>query len=106
MTLSWIAPFTLDVPRLNPDIHYCILLKSIDKSSPPEDKCEVKETSFTFDMSERFYGKYQVTVTPYNIVGRGKSNSLLISWDKGKAINSLQKCVNVHVQDLAKCQAY
>ena len=84
MTLSWIAPFSLNIPRIDPDILYCVSLESVDSSSLPQHKCDIEETSFTFDMSERPYGKYWVTVTPHNIVGKGKSNKLIAAWEEGQ----------------------
>ncbi len=84
LTLSWIPPFTLDIPRVNPDVEYCISIESVERRSYFLNTCDIAHNAFTYDLHKQPNGKYSVTVTPVNILGKGEEGSIVVSWDKSK----------------------
>ena len=87
MTLSWDASFTLDIPNIHPDIRYCVSIQFVeDVRDMSQMKCEIEETTFVYDFQSKPNGKYNVTVTPVNIVGEGAASSIQFSWRKSKSV--------------------
>ena len=73
MTLSWTAPFSLDLTNVDPDIVYCVELYNITCGrSLLISECGVTETSYTNDALHSGY-IYEYTVTPLSNV-EGASN--------------------------------
>ena len=88
MTLSWDASFTLDIPNIHPDIRYCVSIQFVeDVRDMSKMKCEIEETTFVYDFQSKPNGKYNVTVTPVNIVGEGAASSIQVSWRKSKSVS-------------------
>ena len=87
MTLSWDASYTLDIPNIHPDIRYCVSIQFVeDVRNMAQMKCEIEETTFVYDFQSKPNGKYNVTVTPVNIVGEGAASSIQFSWRKSKSV--------------------
>ena len=82
ITLNWGAPFTLNITRENPDITYCVDVDVINSQTSAllHPVCEIIGTEFTYLLlSRNWCHKYNFTVTPCNVVGKGLSDSLLYS---------------------------
>ena len=63
-TLSWTAPFSLDLTNVDPDIAYCVDIYNITcgRRDLVLSDCNVTEPSYTFDASDGYI--YEYTVTP------------------------------------------
>ena len=77
-TLSWEAPFSLDLTNVDPDIVYCVEVYNITcgRSQLISD-CDVMETRYTIDGLQPGY-IYEYTITPRSNVqgamnGEGKT---------------------------------
>ena len=77
-TLSWVAPFSLDLTGIDPDIVYCVEVYNITCGrSLLISECDVMETSYTNDSLMPGY-IYEYTVTPRSNVD-GASNGTSIN---------------------------
>ena len=75
ITLTWRAPFTLDISRIDPDIEgYCVDVISSTSSKTLHSECGITETEFTYPEPPGCDG-YTFTVIPVNIVGNGTTSS-------------------------------
>ena len=80
-TISWNAPFSLDLTNVEPDIAYCVDVYNITCGGRELviSDCDVMETSFTSDALQSGY-IYEYTVTPRsNVAGAQNGTSLTIS---------------------------
>ena len=70
VTLSWTAPFSLNITTENPDISgYCVDVYSPDLIFS---QCEISETAFNYTLpSDSDCYTVTLTVTPVNVVGNG-----------------------------------
>ena len=75
----WVAPFSLNVSRMEPDIWYSVLLQ--DKTGQTQISCSnctnISETSYNFtpkDLDQCY--EYTVTVVPVNGAGEGEKNHI------------------------------
>ena len=72
-TISWVAPFSLDLTGVDPDIVYCVEVVNITCGrSLLISECDVLETSYTNDALLPGY-IYEYTVTPRSN-GEGANN--------------------------------
>ena len=79
ITISWSAPFSLDVSGVDPDIWYTVLISNVtDEDHPTDVSCadchNLTQTHYTFspDLPSPCHKyKYTFTVTPQNGVGNG-----------------------------------
>ena len=62
-TLSWTAPFSLDLTNVDPDIAYCVDIYNITcgRRDLIVSDCNVTEPSYTFDASDGYIYEYIVT---------------------------------------------
>lgn len=86
VTISWIAPFSLDVTDMDPDVWYSILIYNVtDKDNPTAVRCtdchNLTQTHYIFSPDHPSpCHKYNFTVIPYNGVlnetedGEGESS--------------------------------
>ena len=78
--VSWIAPFSLDVTGVDPDIWYSVLIYNLTDEEnttavPCTDCHSLTQTHYIFspDYSSPCH-KYSFTVIPYNGAGQGESS--------------------------------
>ena len=82
ISLSWTAPFTLDLPYVDPDITYCVDVVNSSCSSIVLSECDLTVTRFNFFIPiGRVCDNYTFTVTPVNVVGNGTTVTLGYSQD-------------------------
>ena len=73
-SLSWTAPFSLDIPE-DPDIMgYCVDVYGSDDSLIFS-LCGINETALNYTLPSD-YSDYTFTVTPVNVVGNGSNSSV------------------------------
>ena len=76
ISLTWTAPFTLDISFVDPDITYCVGVVNSTSSSTLHSQCGITETVFSFsippDTACHNY-MFTFTITPVNVVGNGTS---------------------------------
>ena len=79
-TLSWVAPFSLDLTNVDPDIVYCVEVYNITCGrSLLISECDVMETSYTNDALHSGY-IYEYTVTPRsNVEGARNGTSRTVT---------------------------
>ena len=80
ITISWTAPFSLDVTDVDPDIWYSVLIYNVtDEDNPTVVPCtdcnNITETYYTFtpDYLSPCH-RYNFTIIPRNGVGDGESS--------------------------------
>jgi len=85
LTLTWHAPFSLDIPLIDPDVEYCVTINSSGGILYTE--CEILVTEFHLQFNGSFphCEEIMAVVTPYNdVVGNGSSNSVHLEFEQGK----------------------
>ena len=78
VTLTWDAPFSLDLTTAEPDIQYCVDVHSVPRGQLVESTCDIIDTNYTFSTSDQ--GQLVFTVTPRsNVEGslNGTSSELV-----------------------------
>ena len=79
VTISWTAPFSLNVTGVDPDIWYSVLIYNVtDENNPTAIPCtdctDITETHYTFTPDYRSpCHVYNFSVTPANGAGQGAS---------------------------------
>ena len=48
ISISWKAPFSLDLTTAEPDIQYCVDVYNVTEGDLVESRCDITETSYTF----------------------------------------------------------
>ena len=82
ISLTWTAPFTLDISKVDPDITYCVDVVNSTSSSTVLSECGIIETSFSFPIGRVCDNlNYTFTVTPVNRAGNGTAVTLGYSQD-------------------------
>ncbi len=79
ISLTWIPPFSLDIPGVDPDITgYCVGVVNSTSSSVIHSQCGITDTQYNYTVSPNctVCDTYTFTVTPVNIVGNGTSDSM------------------------------
>ena len=81
VTISWTAPFSLDVTGVHPDIWYSVLIYNVtDENNPTAILCtnctNITETHYTFtpDYLNACH-EYNFSVIPFNGAGQGESST-------------------------------
>ena len=80
VTVSWTAPFSLDVTDVDPDIWYSVLVYNVtDENNPTAILCtdciNITETHYTFTPDYPSHCHvYLFSVIPFNGVGQGESS--------------------------------
>ena len=89
ITVSWSAPFSLDVTSVDPDIWYSVLIYNVtDEENPTAVPCtdchNLTQTHYIFspDYPSPCH-KYTFTVIPYNGVGQGESSQSVTGYTIG-----------------------
>ena len=91
ITVSWIAPFSLDVTDVDPDIWYSVLIHNVTDSDRPTainctDCTNITETCYTFSPDHLSLShKYNFTVIPFNGAGQGESSHNITGSSKNPA---------------------
>ena len=75
LSLSWRAPFTLDITGIDPDIQYCVDVMTTT-SSLTTWRINITEFSYSLPPDNSCHDYYEFTVTPVNVVGNGTPSSL------------------------------
>ena len=81
VTISWTAPFSLDVTGVDPDIWYSVIYNVTDENNPTDTLCtdciNITETHYTFtpDYLSPCH-VYLFSVIPVNGAGQGQSSSI------------------------------
>ena len=77
ISLTWTAPFTLDIQGVDPDITYCVCLVNSTSLSTLHSECEITEVEYEYPIPpDSACHMYMFTVTPVNVVGNGTSSTL------------------------------
>lgn len=71
--LNWIAPHSLDLTDIDPDIEgYCIDIENSTSSSTIHSECNIIATEFTYPHpAGGWCDTFVFVVTPVNVVGNG-----------------------------------
>ena len=78
ISLTWTAPFTLDIAGVDPDITYCVGV--VNSSSTLHSQCGITETEYEYPIPpDSACHDHMVTVTPVNPAGNGTSSLLTYS---------------------------
>lgn len=79
--LTWIAPFSFDLPLNGPDITYCVDVVNIGSTfiSLLHSECGLVNTEFNFTIKPNDLNYLNFTVTPVNVVGNGTQKWTLFS---------------------------
>ena len=91
ITVSWIAPFSLDVTDVDPDIWYSVLIHNVTDSDRPTainctDCTNITETCYTFSPDHLSLShKYNFTVIPFNGAGQGEISHNITGSSKNPA---------------------
>ena len=104
ITLSWTAPFSLDVTDVDPDILYSVLISNVTDDEPIAVSCSecinITETHYTFtpDYPSPCH-KYNFTVLPLNGAGVGEPSQSILGQMTGNTCEPVFMNVhcNVHV---------
>ncbi len=77
VTLTWDAPFSLDLTTAEPDIQYCVDVYSVPGGQLVESTCDIINTNYTFSTSNQDQLVFAVTPRS-NVEGslNGTSNEL------------------------------
>ena len=84
ITISWEAPWSLDVTDVDPDIWYSVLIQNVtDENNPTPISCtdctNITETVYTFTPDHLSpCHVYNFSVTPFNGAGQGEDNFIKI----------------------------
>ena len=80
ISLTWTAPFTLDITGVDPDITYCVGVVNPTSSSILHSQCGITETEYEYPIPpDSACHDHMVTVTPVNPAGNGTSSTLTYS---------------------------
>ena len=79
VTISWTAPFSLDVTGVDPDIRYSVLIYNVtDENNPTAiSSVNVNETHYTF--TPDCLDKYNIYIIPVNGAGKGESSGYVLN---------------------------
>ena len=87
LTITWDAPFSLDIPQTDPDVEYCVTVNSSGEILHSECEIWVTEFYFRFDGSFPYCEENTAIVTPYNdVVGNGLSSLVYLEPEEGSDI--------------------
>ena len=118
ITISWEAPWSLDVTDVNHDIWYSVLIQNVtDENNPTPISCtdctNITETVYTFTPDHLTpCHVYNFSVTPFNGAGQGESSdnvtfagwfiaSLLIFVPISVSVSLVIQFLTLHLESLA-----
>ena len=78
ISLTWRAPFTLNILSENPDIEgYCVDVFNSSSYTLVHSECGINDTLFNYPTpDDSVCHIYMFTVTPVNVVGNGTKNTI------------------------------
>ena len=93
LTLTWMAPFSLDLTGIDPDItDYCVRVFNTTSSEQLHSTCQISMTEFTYQLpSDTDCHVYDFTVFGRNGLGRGEEN--VLSYMGSAACMLIVRCV-------------
>ena len=112
LALNWIAPSPLNIPMLDSDITYYVDVVNSTNLVVLDSVRGITETEFTYSSPETNIGCGIITftVTPVNLVGPGRANSVPFQPVQGKGTANLyftlklvHFCAGVHSSDDIDC---
>ena len=74
VTISWSAPFSLDVTGVDPDIWYSVLIYNVTDENNPTIIFNFNVTTTRYSFSFHCPQKYLISVVAFNDVGLGTSD--------------------------------
>ncbi|CAI8006821.1 hypothetical protein GBAR_LOCUS4919, partial [Geodia barretti] len=103
VTISWSAPFSLDVTGVDPDIWYSVLIYNVtDENNPTAILCtdciNITETNYTFTPDYLSPSHvYKFSVTPLNGVGQGESSPNITGY-----VLNLSAHIKTHIRAISR----
>ena len=97
VSVSWDAPFTLDITDTDPDITYCVDIFSTTDWSHVFSECGINDTVYNVSLdnvSGRTCDNFNISVTPVNGAGNGSTSGdvfesiLLLSYNKHMCVRA------------------
>ena len=80
ISLSWTAPFSLDIPNTDPDITYCVDVINSTSSTIIHSDCGITVTEYTYPIPlDNGCHDHAITVTPVNVAGNGQQETIFYS---------------------------
>lgn len=80
ISLTWIPPFSLDIPGVHPDITYCIDVINSTSSQLILSQCEIGVSQYNYprplSLENKACDVFIFIVTPVNVVGNGTGSSI------------------------------
>ena len=91
ITLTWLPPFTLDIPSEDDDIRgYCVDVFNSTSNMLIYSECGISATLFQYPKpNDTVCHNYTFTVTPVNVVGNGTSNTIIYGVETSKLIRDI-----------------
>ena len=87
ISLTWTAPFTLDITGVDPDITYCVGVVNSTSSSILHSECGITETEYEYPIPpDSACHMYMFTVTPVNVAGNGELETLILQPQEGNTV--------------------
>ncbi len=87
ISLNWTAPLPLDILGLDPAVSYRVSVDNSTSSATLHSECEITVTEFTYTLppnADAVCDALLFTVTPVNVVGRGKGSTVQNGLREGK----------------------
>ena len=79
ISLTWTAPFTLDITIVDADITYCVSVVNSTSSLALHLECGITETEYEYPIPpDSACHDHMVTVTPVNPAGNGSSSTYFL----------------------------
>ena len=100
ISLTWTAPFTLNIRGVHPDITYCVGVVYPTSSSTLHSQCGITETEYEYPIPpDSACHNLMVTVTPVNVVGNGTSSTLAL-YQEGNSLNWIELIMSIFIFQL------
>ena len=95
LTLTWMAPFSLDLTGVDPDItDYCVRVFNATSSEQLHSTCQISMTEFTYQLpSDTDCHVYDFTVFGRNGLGRGEDRECAVLHGKCSMYVNCSLCI-------------